>query len=95
MNTEEKNSDMLLEKGAFFRKWGFRLFLVGVILLVITIIVVLSNQGSYSYGSFDFLTHNIVLMLLSICSLNIGLSLYFKGLHYIGLGQIAKNTDKE
>ena len=95
MNTQaaEKNSDMLLEKGSGFRKWGFRLFLAGVVLWVITLIVIWSNAGDLSYIDLDDILENIILIFLSASLFNLGVPIYFVGLHFIGLGQIAKNTD--
>lgn|GEM_PF-5132451 len=88
---EEKNSDMLLEKGEGFRKWGFRIFLVGAALLVITIFIISSKSSRYS--DLEKILDSIIWVVLSVSFLSTGFNLYFKGLHLIGLGQIAQNTD--
>lgn len=86
---------MLLKKGSDFRKWGAGLFVAGILLWVIAILLILGDISDWGGFEFDFILERFVIVFLSTTSFNMGALLYFVGLHFLGLGQIAKNTDKE
>lgn len=83
-------------KGKFMMKW---LLLGGLALMVL---IMLISQIGWGYWGQDYLiisgTYGFVNFLMVIAYLGIligliGIPFYFIGLHYMGLGQIAKNTD--
>lgn len=92
---EASAGEYLLRRGNTFRQVGKYSFSIGLVLLMIIIIyVAASNIGINSV--WDLYKTSVILAILtflsSICLCC--LPLYFIGLHYIGLGQIAENTNR-
>ena len=103
----EKNYEMLLEKGQRFYELGSTLckVLIGSgVLLVATLLIAVMIEGGSAFVM--CLTFNVaecyafVNLLVGASYLGIligaaGPKMYFNGLRLLGLGQIAKNTDKQ
>ena len=102
-----KRSDLLIEKGEKIYSIGStlcKILLWSVALLFATLLIAAMVEGAYAI--IDCLIFNIsssygfVTVIMAACYLGIlvgsfGPMLYFNGLNLIGLGQIAKNTEKE
>ena len=103
----EKNHEMLLEKGQRFYKLGAILckVLIGsVALLVATLLIAVMIEGGSAFimcltfrvaKIYAFVKVLVGVSYLGILVGAVGPKLYFNGLHLLGLGQIAKNTDKQ
>ena len=92
---EVSAGEYLLRRGNIFRQIGKYCFGIGVILL--TTIIIMVEVEKIGVNSFwDLYNASVILAILtfltSICLCCV--PLYFIGLHYIGLGTIAVNTDK-
>ena len=86
--------DMLLKKGATMRKLGKWLPLIGLAILIIESIVI-AAMGDFSIEYYITGMYGApIFTVISLASILAGLPLYLAGLHFLGLGQIAKNTDK-
>lgn len=96
-------SELLLQKGNSFYEKGktlIKIFLISLAVFALILLITLIGWGASSillsltvttiYGFVNFL---IVVAYLGILIGLIGIPFYFLGLHYMGLGQIAKNTD--
>ena len=92
----KKNSDILLGIGTKFYLIGKYGFLCGIGLFIIITLVMLIGWRRIEINWY-FKNYAITAFLsgLSCLGIGAGLPLYLLGLNYIGLGQIAKNTDKE
>lgn len=96
-------SELLLARGTKFYNFGrmaIKYFLLGGIALAAVILLI--SQIGWGYWGLDYLvlggSFGVVNFLMVIAYIGIlvgliGLTLYFAGLHYMGLGQIAKNTE--
>ncbi|MGN0785251.1 MAG: hypothetical protein ACI4MR_06240 [Candidatus Aphodomorpha sp.] len=99
----ENVSKLLLKKGKSFYKKGrplIVLFWIGFALVVLIPLISFIGYGSsiaIGYlslcGPIDFVNFLMGVGYLGILAGLIGFPLYFFGLHYMGLGQIAKNTE--
>lgn len=91
-NTEE----YLLEKGMVFRKIGLGLFIcfgAGIALFLLICFISLLGWGRiYLFTGFGTFFSWLAAVATSIGAVG-GIPFYCIGLHYIGLGQIIKNTD--
>ncbi len=91
----EKNSDLLLRKGGFFNKLGLRVMLIAIIVFVLDIISVAISSSSWGDGTFaENIIDNLPISALLFSIAVLGLFSYLFGLLFLGIGQIAKNTDK-
>ena len=102
-----KNSKMLLQKGEKFYAIGKILCIVllgAIALLILTLMVASLLEGPGAivdcltftvHKSYAFVNTLIGLAYLGCLVGAAGPVLYFNGLHLIGLGQIAENTNKE
>ena len=97
-------SQLLLEKGKKFYFLGevlIKILIASVIILILSIpISLLSGGHAYSGMIFDVAGHEyaIPFMVAAYLGLVVGSAgpvLYFSGLHLLGLGQIAKNTEEK
>ena len=96
-------SELVLKKGEKFYKVGRILVKVlGISAAIFVLILLIAILGwgmriiPYVLGvnvDYDFVNMLIGLSYLGILVGLIGVPFYFLGLHYMGLGQIAKNTD--
>ncbi len=92
-------SELLLRKGTSFYKFGriaIKFFLtIGAGLLAFIMMFADGYQLAYLAisGYYEFVNFLMVLAYLGIFVGMIGMFLYFLGLHYLGLGQISKNTE--
>ena len=103
----EKNSQLVLSKGELFCDWGKKLTKVWIAawsLLVIVILITLLIEDAMSipivltFAVVDDYAFTVPIVLISYLGIILGTFgpvLYISGLHLIGLGQIAMNTDKE
>jgi len=104
MKENEKVSTLLLNRGTLLckiGKIGAKCFCVGIGLFVLYFIIAIIAFNALSVG-FYFFTSDVAIanftMYLSTILTGlgtVGVSFYFLGLHFLGLGQIAQNTDKE
>ena len=98
-------SELLLDKGNSFYKKGkmlIKIFRISLALFALILLIALMGWGGYglirvltfitSYPFVNFLT---VVAYLGILIGLVGIPFYFLGLHYMGLGQIGKNTEKK
>lgn len=96
-------SELLLNKGNSLYSEGkmlIKIFLISLAVFALILLITLMGWGADSillsltvttgYGFVNFL---IVVAYLGILVGAVGFPLYFYGLHYMGLGQIAKNTE--
>lgn len=102
-----KNSTLLLKKGEKFYSLGkvlCKIWFGSIALLILTLVIAALIEGPEAIG--DCLTFSIhksyayvnVIMVLAYLGFLVGAAgpvMYFNGLKFIGLGQIAENTDKE
>ena len=92
-------SELLLRRGTSFYKFGriaIKFFLtIGAGLLAFIMMFADGYQLAYLAisGYYEFVNFLMVLAYLGILVGMIGMFLYFWGLHYLGLGQISKNTE--
>ncbi len=100
----ENVAELMFEKGtSFYNKGKTLLKILGISFAVFVLILLIAAIGwggftsslyclaiATGYGFVDFL---IVVAYLGILIGLVGVPLYFLGLHYLGLGQIAKNTE--
>jgi len=92
-------SELLLERGTSFYEFGRSAikfcFPIGVV--IITLIMMFGDGYQLDYlaidGYYGFVNFLMVLGYISLTVGSIGVLFYDLGLHYLGLGQIAKNTD--
>lgn len=103
--TEKKRIELLLKKGQKFHCAGLicmQIFLISLAVFIITL-VLMAITGDNVYLFEDILTLwravvvyciLLIVSLIGMAGLPIGFILYCVGLHFIGLGQIAKNTYK-
>ena len=95
--------DLLLRKGLEFYRFGKNMFLVLAISMVTftTLIVFIEITADYSRKLYDCLalhSSSFLINLLFLLSYGgillgiVGAVLYLIGLHYLGLGHIARNT---
>ena len=95
----ENVAELMFEKGTSFYKVGriaIKWFLtIGVGL--VALIMLFAGEYRVAYlalnGYYAFVTFLMVLGYIGTLVGLIGVPLYFLGLHFMGLGQIAKNTD--
>ena len=93
-------SDMLLYTGERFYKkgkLGIKLLIAGLIIGILFLVGQLLFTGEV-YFFYESLAITKIIWVVSFALTGVGLPLtplYFWGLHYMGLGQIAKNTNKE
>lgn len=96
-------SKTLLEKGAKFYKVGgvlIKVLLASLALFALIMIIGIIGWGTGSclyiltvYTRYTFVDILIVISYLGIVAGLVGLPFFFFGLHYMGLGQIAINTE--
>lgn len=87
--------EYLIRRGNTFRQVGKYCFILGWILLI-TIIIIIKAENIGINSFWDLYNRSVLLAILtSLSSICLScLPLYFIGLHYIGLGTIAVNTDR-
>jgi len=94
----EKVSERLLRTGDKFLRNSKWMFWVGVSLIAFVAFLMLVVEWNYSFDTlqefFGYYTFWAIVWYLGAISACTGIVLFFSGLHYMGLGQIAKNTDK-
>ena len=101
-----KNSFLVLERGEKFYEWGKILIKVwaaawALLLLMMLVSLTIDSEGILYLLSFDmgedywYAYPLLFASYLGILFGPIGLVLYISGLHLIGLGEIAINTEKE
>ena len=98
-------SELLLEKGNSFYKKGkmlIKIFLISLALFALILLIALMDWGScygltlvLTFTSYPFVNFLTVVAYLGILIGLVGIPFYFLGLHYMGLGQIGKNTEKK
>lgn len=106
---EKKNSDMLLEVGRKLCSYGKNAFRIGLPLFFVILFIFIVMHFAFG-GGFDTFLYAMVFDIGMLAGLQaivviglyvlfiwvvIGLPLYLFGWHLTGLGQIAKNTDKD
>lgn len=93
-------SNRLLERGAKLYEGGIVMIktclIAGLVLLVITLVTTGEDVGeALTLRAYSTFTNILVAAAyLAILASLFGIRLYLLGLHYLGLGQIAKNTEQ-
>lgn len=97
-------SELLLNKGNSLYSKGkmlIKIFLISLALFALILLIALMGWGGsgliwvLTFTSYPFVNFLTVVAYLGILIGLVGIPFYFLGLHYMGLGQIGKNTEKK